>query len=441
MKSLARPKILAIDDTPENLVVLATALMADFDFQLAASGREGLALAAKSPPDLILLDVMMPELDGFEVCRRLKATPALAEIPVVFVTALSDFDSELTGLAAGAADFVTKPIQVELVRQRIRNILKLTRLAADLRASEERLRLVMDASGDGLWDWSVATGEVAHNSAWYRMLGLQGTELSDSLVDHKARIHPDDLPTYENAMRACADGESVLRLDYRIRHQQGHYLWVTDRAKVVARDAAGGMLRMVGSIKDIDERKRQEAEIHRLAFFDTLTGLPNRRLLTDRLQQALLKTARNTDFGALMFIDMDHFKELNDRHGHAVGDLLLQQVGVRLSGCIRQQDTVARLGGDEFVIMLEHVALSREETILRAKIVGEKVLAALNQIYTLGSIAYHSTPSIGLTPFSGAAGDTVDGILKRADIAMYQAKADGRNALSVLAGDEGHGSV
>lgn len=427
-----RPKILAIDDTPENLVVLATALAADFDFQLAASGIEGIALAEKFHPDLILLDVMMPEVDGFETCRRLKANPLLAAIPVIFVTALSDVESELAGLRAGAADFVAKPIQVELVRHRMRNIVKLTRLSADLKASEERLRLVMEASGDGLWDWQVASGEVVHNAAWCRLLGLDEGRPTHTLDEHIGRLHPEDLAAYELALNACLAGADFFEREYRLRHADGHFVWVADRGKVVGRDPAGRALRMVGSIKDIDERKLQEAEIFRLAFFDTLTGLPNRRLLTDRLAQAIIKTERSRDFGALMFIDMDRFKELNDRHGHAMGDLLLQQVGVRLQECIRHQDTVARLGGDEFIVMLEHIGDNAEDALRHAALVGDKILEALNRPYRLGDITYPSTPSIGLTPFSGACQDTVDGILKRADIAMYQAKAAGRNALRVV---------
>lgn len=430
--STVRPKILAIDDTPENLVVLATALERDFDFQLATSSLQGLSLAAKFRPDLILLDVMMPELDGYEVCRRLKADPMLSSIPVIFATALSDMDSELAGLTAGGADFISKPIQVELARHRINNILKLTRLSVELKSREERLRLVMDASGDGLWDWQVATGMVVHNAAWCQMLGLDPATEEHTLAEHIERLHPDDLPSFDLAMGACLGGDSYFEREYRLRHADGHYIWVADRGKVVARDFEGAAIRMVGSIKNIDERKQQEAEIFRLAFFDTLTGLPNRRLLTDRLQQAIIKTSRNKDFGALMFIDMDRFKELNDQYGHATGDLLLQEVARRLQQCVRMQDTVARLGGDEFIVMLENVGDDLTAAQNNLQRIGDKILADLNRPYLLGEIPYRSTPSIGVTPFSGAVGDAVDGILKRADAAMYQAKGAGRNALRML---------
>ncbi len=425
----SRPKILAIDDTPENLVLLATALEKEFDFRLAASGAAGLALASAAPPDMILLDVMMPQMDGFETCRRLKADPKLAAIPVIFITALTDLDSEVAGLKEGGADFITKPIRVELVRQRIRNILRLTQLSRDLQRSEERLRLVMEASGDGIWDWDVATGKVAHNLMWCHMLGLPSEFLRHSVEQYSERILPEHAEGVRSALDTCFQGVDFYTCEYQIRHADGEYIWVSDHGKVVYRDETGRPARLVGSIRNIEERKRHEAEIHQLAFYDTLTGLPNRRLVNDRLQQSLYKCLRSKELGALLFIDMDRFKELNDTHGHAMGDLLLQEVARRMSGTVRQQDTVARLGGDEFIVLLEGVGADSSSALEKALVVGNKVLQALNQPYVLGDITYESTPSIGLTLFGGE-GDDVDRVLKRADNAMYDSKAAGRNRIS-----------
>jgi diguanylate cyclase (GGDEF)-like protein/PAS domain S-box-containing protein len=187
-------------------------------------------------------------------------------------------------------------------------------------------------------------------------------------------------------------------------------------------------LMVAASIRDISERKAAEEQIELLAYHDALTGLPNRRLLLDRLHQALAASARSDHYGALLFIDLDNFKTLNDTLGHDKGDLLLQQVAQRLATCVREGDTVARLGGDEFVAMLEGLSENHEEAAARTETVGEKILASLNQPYLLAGYEIRSTPSIGVTLFCGRQ-TSIDDMLKQADLAMYQAKSAGRNTL------------
>ena len=183
-------------------------------------------------------------------------------------------------------------------------------------------------------------------------------------------------------------------------------------------------------VAHIDNSKNKAAaeKIERLAFYDPLTNLPNRRLLQDRLKQALVSSHRTNRKGALLFIDMDNFKTLNDSHGHDMGDLLLQQVAERLNGCIRENDTVARLGGDEFVVMLEELSEHTLDAASQAETIGHKILTLLNQAFQLNNYHYICTPSIGATLFYEAE-QTLDTVLKQADIAMYQAKASGRNRL------------
>jgi len=197
-------------------------------------------------------------------------------------------------------------------------------------------------------------------------------------------------------------------------------------SSVVAPD--GQVSNYIGTFSDISRNTEAEAEIHRLAFYDPLTQLPNRRLLLDRLQQAIAASARSGREGALLFIDLDNFKTLNDTLGHDKGDLLLQQVAERLTAGVRETDTVARLGGDEFVVMLEGLGAGPEKAGPQARMVGEKILAALNRPYLLGEHKHHSTPSIGVAVF-GENHDSVEELLKRADLAMYQSKAAGRNTL------------
>lgn len=189
-----------------------------------------------------------------------------------------------------------------------------------------------------------------------------------------------------------------------------------------------GSTLVTGFIRDITEKKRAEQDIRHLAFFDVLTSLPNRRLLMDRLQQSFASSARAKKYGAVIFIDLDHFKTLNDSRGHDYGDLLLLEVAHRLRTCVRAEDTVARLSGDEFVIILESLGTQVEQSVIEARNVGEKILATVYQPYQLKGIEYHNTCSLGVSLFIGDQ-IGVDELLKRADTAMYQAKAAGRNTL------------
>ena len=190
----------------------------------------------------------------------------------------------------------------------------------------------------------------------------------------------------------------------------------------------GVVTHYVGSHIDITERKTSEEKIQRLAFYDHLTDLPNRLLLLDRLQQALVNSARSTRHGALLFIDLDNFKNLNDTLGHHIGDILLRQVSKRLRTCIREGDTVARLGGDEFVVMLAELSTHAIEAAAQTELVGEKILTALSQTFQIENTRYHCTASIGIVLLNGQQ-QNPDGVMKQADIAMYQAKKTGRNTL------------
>jgi diguanylate cyclase (GGDEF)-like protein/PAS domain S-box-containing protein len=187
-----------------------------------------------------------------------------------------------------------------------------------------------------------------------------------------------------------------------------------------------GKTTFVGVIRDISQQRRDEEEIYRLAFYDPLTNLPNRRLLYDRLQQAIHTSCRTDQHGALMFLDLDHFKQLNDSLGHDVGDILLQQVALRLQACVREGDSVARMGGDEFVMLIEALSVYPNEAASQAEMIADKVLASLAQPYHLREHTYVITPSIGIVVFLHQE-ETFDELLKKADVAMYQAKTAGRN--------------
>jgi diguanylate cyclase (GGDEF)-like protein/PAS domain S-box-containing protein len=243
-----------------------------------------------------------------------------------------------------------------------------------------------------------------------------------------------DMTWREQAELYRADDKAVMesgmsKLDFEEKQAtpDGRIIWLST-SKVPLRGEDNQIIGVLGIYTDITSRKQAEERISELAFFDQLTGLANRTLLIDRLKQAMAAGQRNLGFGAVLLIDLDNFKTLNDTLGHDMGDILLKQVAQRLTLAVREGDTVARLGGDEFVVILEHLSQNELEAAEQTKTVGNKILATLNQVYELQTHAHYSTPSIGITLFNGNQ-HTIDELMKQADIAMYEAKKEGRNAL------------
>ena len=254
--------------------------------------------------------------------------------------------------------------------------------------------------------------------------GLGGTGALRIGGDLLRRIVPEDAAHVRHSAAVSLRTLVPWQCEYRVFMPDGSVRWHITNA-VPHREADGAVV-CHGFTMDITDRKRAEREIERLAFYDALTGLPNRRMLLDRLQRAVAASARSLQLGALLFIDLDNFKDLNDTLGHDMGDHLLSQVAARLLSCVREVDTVARFGGDEFVVMLETLHTDLPDAASQAEIVAEKLLASLNLPFDLGGQQHYSTPSIGITLF-GDQRLSVDELLKRADLAMYQAKAAGRN--------------
>jgi len=222
-------------------------------------------------------------------------------------------------------------------------------------------------------------------------------------------------------------GQSKLFYEEQIRRSDGQTAWVRT-SKVPLRNQKGEIIGVLGVYDDITDRKDAENQIRELAYFDHLTGLPNRRLLKDRLTQALISSVRNDSEGALLFVDLDNFKIVNDTQGHDTGDCLLQEVAARFRTTIRDVDTVSRVGGDEFVVVLIDLNQNPQKAAAQARLFGERLLTILGEPYQIGGKDFRCTPSIGITMF-GEKRDSIDELMKQADIAMYKAKASGRNTL------------
>jgi diguanylate cyclase (GGDEF)-like protein/PAS domain S-box-containing protein len=300
-----------------------------------------------------------------------------------------------------------------------------------LQRSEQRLQLVLQGTNDGWWDWDLQSDACFLSLRWLEMMGCEATLAEEHGRFWRDRIHASDRLVFDRILDRALSGESEsVECEIRLRRDDDHYLPVLVRG-TISRDARGRALRFAGSILDLTERKRHEAHVHRLAFYDSLTALPNRLLLLDRMQQALLASLRNSTVIAVLMIDLDRFKTLNDTNGHAAGDQLLCAVGKRLRGCIRRNDTVARLGGDEFVVLLEDLGRDPGAAVASAEAIAAKILRTLHEPFNLEVGVTHHSASIGLAVLNDPA-LTVEMLLQRADVALYAAKAAGRNTVRLF---------
>ena len=292
----------------------------------------------------------------------------------------------------------------------------------ELVISNDRLNLAIDGSGDGVWDWNVVTNEVSYSRRMKEIIGFSESDRFDTFKAWVRRIHQDDLPQTKGALEACLNGSSpTYNAEYRIRCKNNKWRWILARAIVVARNEQNQPLRMTGTVTDISTERESQEAVWMHANFDMLTGLPNRRLFRDRLDNETRSAHRSGSRFALLFIDLDHFKEANDLLGHDAGDQLLEQAARRIMQCVRESDTVARLGGDEFTAILTQLEeQSDAETIAR------KINDTLAAPFMLGNEIVHSSASIGITMFP-TDGHTPEELIRNADQAMYMAKNGGRN--------------
>lgn len=297
---------------------------------------------------------------------------------------------------------------------------------AVLRESERQFRQqasLLDKAQDAIVVHGMDYRILYWNKSAERLFGLTREEALGLSAQDLIYSDHSTLNEATDSLYRCGDWSGEVSF----RRRDGYSITLESHRTLVRGD--DGLPQCVLSINtDITHRKSAEQEVKRLAFYDQLTGLANRRLMLDRLQHVIAVSARSLNTSAVILIDLDNFKALNDTLGHDRGDMLLQQVAQRLTSCIRESDTVARLGGDEFVVLLENLSESPAEAAIQVKSVGEKIIAALNISYLLDGYEHHSTPSLGIALFQGQL-NTVDDIMKRADLAMYRAKAEGRNTM------------
>ncbi|TSA50177.1 MAG: EAL domain-containing protein [Nitrosomonadales bacterium] len=353
--------------------------------------------------------------------------PSLLPLMVRFIMEVNEISLAM-GIMIALFLFFAGANSISIGRSLMENIQ--LRIKADMREqslsrSDERLKEAQRVAHLGSFEWNPVSGKLQWSDEHFRLWGLEPQSVTPDYALFRKGIHPDDVAKTEEILQRALIGGRVYDCVHRVVRPDGSERYIYGRGEV-AFDDAGQAVRMIGTVLDITEQKLAEEAIHNLAFYDQLTDLPNRRLLQNQLQHILASSARNKHYGAILFIDLDNFKGVNDTKGHHVGDLLLIEVARRLKASIRADDTLARLGGDEFVVILEDIGTKNEQAAIVAETIAEKVRGDFTQPFMLEGMEYHGSPSIGISLFLGKK-ITPEELLKRADMAMYQAKDSGRN--------------
>lgn len=436
MNAAGSMQILVVDDDATARLLMRAALVkAGFDVRLATGGEDALRSFREAPADMVMLDVEMPDLSGHEVCLRLRAE-AGDLLPIVMVTGMDDVRSVEMAYEAGATDFIAKPLNWALIGHRVRYLrrahlaqLALLETQAALVSSQARLNQAQTLARLGGWQWSAATGSINWSGQALRLLGMAPEALPNRAA-FLAIVHAEDAITVRQAWEDALAGRPYS-LEFRLSID-GHVSWVMEQAQIEL-NAQGQLHALVGTLQDITERKETETRIARMAYFDSLTGLPNRQSFIERLSREVRRAQRDHRQLAVMFMDLDGFKTVNDSMGHIAGDLILQQAADRLRQALRPSDMVsrsavnatevelARLGGDEFTALVVDIATPENVTA-----VADRIHEEMRLPFLIDGREVLLTASIGIAQFPSD-GDNAMTLLEHADTAMYHAKEAGRD--------------
>ena len=438
-----QPKVLLVDDDEVNLLLTSVALRErGFTITEATSGEGAIRILADWLPDVVVLDALMPGLDGFQTCRELRVLPGFESLPVLMLTGLDDDASITRAYEAGATDFFVKSTQWSLLAGRLRYLLRASRTRVELERSKSRLARAQDLARMGSFDWKRGGGGPLFSAEGLRVFGLGP---GDSL-DFRAllRMLPEEeRSAFVELLHDAMANSTVLATDLSAKLIDGRQRIVHIEAEPEFNEH-GNLVGYTGIVQDVTDRRMAEDRIRHLANFDTLTGLPNRRQLIWRAERALEQGRRLNHQVALLLIDLDRFKVINDTLGHGAGDELLMEVSRRLRSCVRHSDqvlesslesmgarshrsleAVGRLGGDEFVALLPEVADERD-----AERVASRILDLMREPIIVGGQECFVTASVGIALFPRD-GTNVADLLRNSDVAMYSVKSAGRNAASL----------
>ncbi|NEO83019.1 MAG: diguanylate cyclase [Spirulina sp. SIO3F2] len=422
-----RGDILIVDDVPENLQVLFLMLSEqNYAVRRVRSGQQALNVVNHDPPDLILLDIRMPGLDGYEVCSRIKSNPDTQQIPIIFLSALNHTLDKVKAFTVGGADYISKPFQAEEVFARIENQLTIQRQHHMLDVERARLSNIIEAARLGTWEWNIQTGETIFNDRWAEIIGYEPNEVqSVTMAVWITLIHPDDLEKSQKLMANHFKGtQDFYDIEYRIKHKDGHWIWVHDRGKVIQWDSQRKPLMMFGTHSDITEKKEMEHQIRELSIRDPLTNTYNRRYILERLKQNLLRFKQDEMPFSIALIDIDHFKNVNDFYSHLTGDYILKEFTRIINKNIEKYDLLGRYGGEEFIVVgYDQAGTATVKLEYLLKVVRDTVFE-------------HEENSIKIT-FSGGVAEacdfadefSIEEMISAADKRLYLAKELGRNRI------------
>lgn len=421
------------DDDAVRLLARETLEQCGYAVSDVKNGEQAIDLFNEKLPDIVLLDVVMPGIDGFCVCSAIRSTAAGRDTPILMMTGLEDLESIDSAYKAGATDFITKPINWHILRYRVNYMLRASGAMEQLRESRAGLAHAQSLAHIGSWEWDLATGELRCSEEVFSICCPEGERCDNPILD---QVHPLDRCMVRGHIDDAIAKRSAVSFDYRIL--LGGSTERTLHAEIVTvLDDGGEPVCLTGTIQDITDRKNAEEQIRLLAYYDALTGLPNRRFFLQQLEQAVVYANRNDRMLAVLFLDLDRFKLVNDTLGHGVGDRLLQDVADRLLRCVRKNDCLARadgegppslvsrLGGDEFTIMLSDIDHFQDV----AK-VARRILDTVSLPYALEGQEVFISTSIGISlyPFDAC---NASELVRNADGAMYHAKEQGRNGYQI----------
>lgn len=414
-----RPLVLIVDDEDlTRLFARQTLEAAGFRVEEAIDGEAGLAAIQQLAPDLVMLDVLMPVRDGFEVCAALRSLPERSETPVLMMTGLEDADAVDRAFSVGATDFITKPIRWHLLSHRVRYILRATKMVAALATSQAKLVEAQRLAGLTAWEWDIGRDLLSWSNQTFRDFGLESDIVS--IESFWQLVHPDDRQLVRHAFVAALKGQKSFGQDFRVLLPNGAVKFFHCQAQTQY-GSDGRATYMAGSAQDITERKRMEDEVRKLALYDPLTGLPNRLLFREELERAMLRAKRSGTMIGILFLDLDKFKRINDSLGHDNGDHLLREIAARLRHSARGEEVVARFGGDEFTMLIGPLKNADE-----ASRVAQRIVRAFAEPVQLQGQELFASTSIGISLYPTDATDASE-LIKNADTAMYAAKSMGRN--------------
>ena len=433
--AISRQTVLVIDDDAIVRLMATEALHeAGYDVVEAASAEEGWARFDRAGADLVLLDVMLPGMNGFEACVRLRAHPAGANVPIIVMTGLDDRTSIVDAYESGATDFITKPIVWDLLPYRVRYALRSSAAFQETARSRSLLSRSQTLANMGSWAWTCSNDSLVWSDEMHRIQGTTPASIGASGAALLELVHPDDRTAVVQALEGARHRGQGYGIEFRIVRPDGvarHLFEQTD----IERDAGGAVVAVHGIRRDITEQTEANDRIRSLAFFDPLTGLANRALFRDITKQWLPHAQRHHMRCAVLIVDLDRFSLINETLGSPVGDEVLRAVSERLRDCLRAadpkgstrgqpvEDRLARLGGDEFTVLLVDIGEPQ-----RANLVAQRIVAALAKPFLVAGheLAVSASIGISMTPDDG---DDMDSLLRSAGVAMHAAKLDGQDRI------------